>query len=1319
MSFSHTRAMGLILALAVTATSLRAQEPHPEVLANLKRIHKAFEAYRKDHDGTYPPSILKEEGKTRFWPELLKPYLEDTSKPGLVDARGPFFTPYTPMADRRGGKATSVSFGYNKFGLGADAPRFRKGRTLVRVVPHPEKTLLIVECEAARQPGAGWYDAYPNTGILFDRYEGKAHVLFCDGHVELWAPADLNVGGKGGAATNLPPWFGDLSRQAFQKLPEAPAGGKPDAKTNSKETQYDGPLPRITIARVKTPPAIDGVMGRDEWAACSAFCGYRNYVTRRLDSEDVTTFCGYDDRNLYFAFLVPMRPGQELNARTTRHDGPVYKEDGVEAILLPQGETDIRQVCVNAIGTVFDRIGSDASWNGQLQVKTGRGAAADLPEGVTGMEAFWCVEMALPFAEMRLAPPKAGDVWRVNFCMDGGRQRVFAPTFFQYTEEKHFAYMTFLGADQPALHLAGLGPLTYGRLAFTGNVRNAAATPVEAVFDVVAQKRGTRIVEKTGYDEIVGALVKVRHTLAVAAGETARLNKEGNLEDPRLDEIDIKITASAKSGKPLPLYENRMALAILPPLRVEMENYPTNEYVDVRLDATGLSGPLGNATARLRFLDQGGREALTVDAQLKSRNQIQRVAYAALEPGEYQLAVEIRRDGKPAASRAVPFTRMKNPPWFRNDIGKSRIVLPPFEPITYAAQSVSMWGRTLTWNNDSLLPAAVESAGKPLLTSPIRFVVTVQGKEHALNLDKFNFTQRDEDRGEMTLSGRAGPFSARATAWVEYDGLLWTTVELTASGGAAVPVEACRVEFPLANKEPLYYHGVPDRGMTGAVKDQPLEFPFQFFFWVGGCERGIGFVVESMEGMALADSGCANRLTPGEDGVLWQVNLIERPVTRTRLKYAFGIQATPVKPLPPDYHSWLVGNWSSLKKGMVHDFGKVMDYAVVWPQYKGPPETWERTAFSNPMSDRADRIGRKVKQLHKLGIPALLYHAPLNFTDDAWPEHTTYASEWMTAPRGRWKAFDFVQTRACSRSSFPDFLIQSFRKTIRDAQLDGLYFDGAGSGPCTNRHHGCGWVDEAGKAQPTWPVLANRAFNKRVAVMLHEEVQPRAKASYASAHRPKDWPGGYNWIHISGAVTPPMYSFNTAYFCGEWFKGRIQRGVGYEDMLTLDTFRPRYLSQPWGVPNVFLPITPESRSGPEKSRQTECILAYMLPQGVPVFGRYLNPSVRRTVVRAMVDFDTRSAEFTPPWKPHAAVRINKRGKDDVIMGVWSKKNAMLIVIGNTGAEAGRVTLVFNNGQDIKVLHVFPKPENGDTIASPPHFDVELGAHTFRMLWVTF
>jgi len=206
------RIVSIVAMLFGSLMTLPAQEPDARVVENLKAIYVAFEAYRADHGGAYPPLLIKgDDGQSVIWPELLKPYLQDGSPDGRVDSDGVFFAPYIPTEEKRDGAAAVVSFGYNRFGLGRDAGgKSADSRREVTEVPNPDNTILLAEVDAPSQPGTGWHAAWADPQLDFARYDGKSHVLFASGRVALLSPEELVTTGR--ADTNEAPWYGDLSK---------------------------------------------------------------------------------------------------------------------------------------------------------------------------------------------------------------------------------------------------------------------------------------------------------------------------------------------------------------------------------------------------------------------------------------------------------------------------------------------------------------------------------------------------------------------------------------------------------------------------------------------------------------------------------------------------------------------------------------------------------------------------------------------------------------------------------------------------------------------------------------------------------------------------------------------------------------------------------------------------------------------------------------------------------------------------------------------------------------------------------------------------
>lgn len=79
---------------------------------------------------------------------------------------------------------------------------------------------------------------------------------------------------------------------------------------------------------------------------------------------------GYDGHNLYLAIRCYDSRGNNLTARCTEPDGPVWRDDSIEIFIAPQYKgTDYYQLVVNPLKTMYDGHGSDRNWNCDWKVK--------------------------------------------------------------------------------------------------------------------------------------------------------------------------------------------------------------------------------------------------------------------------------------------------------------------------------------------------------------------------------------------------------------------------------------------------------------------------------------------------------------------------------------------------------------------------------------------------------------------------------------------------------------------------------------------------------------------------------------------------------------------------------------------------------------------------------------------------------------------------------------------------------------------------------------------------------------------------------------
>ena len=165
----------------------------------------------------------------------------------------------------------------------------------------------------------------------------------------------------------------------------------------------------LAIARLEGPPAIDGVLGLEEWAQATRRSDLRQAspIEFALPSEETVWYFAYDDTALYVAAIARYDDPTSLIANVLRQGASLDDDDSLN--ILVDGFNNKRSgylFALNANGVRDDAIftnGVDRSdeWDGIW-----RGAASRTESG-------WAMEMAIPFNTLTFDP--STDTWGLNF----------------------------------------------------------------------------------------------------------------------------------------------------------------------------------------------------------------------------------------------------------------------------------------------------------------------------------------------------------------------------------------------------------------------------------------------------------------------------------------------------------------------------------------------------------------------------------------------------------------------------------------------------------------------------------------------------------------------------------------------------------------------------------------------------------------------------------------------------------------------------------------------------------------------------------------
>lgn len=672
--------------------------------------------------------------------------------------------------------------------------------------------------------------------------------------------------------------------------------------------------------------------------------------------------------------------------------------------------------------------------------------------------------------------------------------------------------------------------------------------------------------------------------------------------------------------------------------------------------------------------------------------------------------------------------REEKPVWLTSQIydeyaQQDRVPM-PWQPVQVRGKTISIWGRSMKWE-DNLLPSSIQSQGRELLAAPIQVTVKLSGKEYPVPLHRFRILQRKQSRIDFLTEGEVRGLHFRAEMFVEFDGLLWVTLKVK---GKRRKVDEMRIVVSLVAKHLRLYQTFA-RALAGWIPDKPLRLPWladakegivNFYHWFGDEDGGLGFTYTSLQHWVLKSEDNFCTFLPDLKRPKYVINLVERPSFLDGRVFQFGIQATPIKPLPPDY-SMMKGSTVRFEPWQaMNQIADDVDMALVWPV---PAGTAMRSLNDPYHVDR--KVLEEVKEFcHRKGIAFLgVAHCPHRISP-LNDEFARYADEWKRLPENVLEWEKVPHYMACGKSyTYRKWLFYGWAiENILKLGLDGLYSDGwmTGQMGCNNPRHGCGWEDEQGKRHLTVPVLEGREFNRVMCLFLEDHV--RAPVPKTAPER-AGFPRYHFWMH-SWEFVPSVMGFATEWLTGEFAAWPLQgpsmrtpEGT-YGKCLGLGLFRARCLSTNWGVPNLFDPIMPEAGENPPTDRQTRMAYAWFLPHGVPIgLMEYMNVKTVVKVSEVFRRFDARKALFSPAWRPNPYWVIESPVDPEVMVAVWqhpSQRQVLAVISNLKVTENVQVRLRWTGSPQPHIRNAL----TGETLSlKDDRLDISLPSESFELLWV--
>lgn len=691
--------------------------------------------------------------------------------------------------------------------------------------------------------------------------------------------------------------------------------------------------------------------------------------------------------------------------------------------------------------------------------------------------------------------------------------------------------------------------------------------------------------------------------------------------------------------------------------------------------------------------------------------------------------------------------------WEFNKLGTSRVVVPPFTPLQVtkatktAPPKINAILRSHAPNSFGLWDQ-VTSQGIDLLTSPMRFVAKVNGAPVKWSTSPLVYNEQAADCVRTTASFQGGPIKAQVLSEWDYDGMMKVTLDLSPQDAAhPSTVDSLDLVIPLKNNEcPLmhwisefYKYNYAGYAPTGTgdvwsslgknmVPGGQVWGTFLPYIWLGGVERGVCWFADTDKDWSLDDNKAALDLFRSATSLVLRVHLFNKPTLLDKSRrIVFGLQATPVKPMPATdngktWRSWMVGGFpkNTTNIGILSSepmWGGEENFMSVYPVGRDF-SIFEEIAYRRSIGDVHGGWPDQVKWFDKYQdqtrredyrsalIPGLgvaenpNHHKVIIYVD----------------PRGSEDSLLMEETRNyCPRPlagnvwdepvrSWQDFWLFYGRKTLTTKPrpaVDGFYYDEAYLKANFDTVSGDAYIRANGKLQPSLGIFSWRELVKRTATMYHELGLPPLIE-----------------VHMSNNCVAPILSFANINLDWEWNYGLTDFQTRFSPELILAESLGRQCGT---VPMGLGGIHTDKGSPPEAefARLTRTLLAVCLVHEIKPWAWHDGNEAARAY-KPLMEFGYGLDDCTvyPYWTVPQPVTVNGGTTKTLVAKRAGKAIIIVSDFGNTRTPTGITLNVNPTMLGLPVKYMAKDVISGEVLpVAGSKVKVTLPYHEFRMLLI--
>lgn len=605
-------------------------------------------------------------------------------------------------------------------------------------------------------------------------------------------------------------------------------------------------------------------------------------------------------------------------------------------------------------------------------------------------------------------------------------------------------------------------------------------------------------------------------------------------------------------------------------------------------------------------------------------------------------------------SREFEKAAVNEPEKYRNRIGVSDKVLPPWTPIRLAQKgsrtTVEVWNREYAYGE---MPGEMSiNIGGTVFADKASLHLKVNGADADLKTAPLRIRRNTPAAVDLLQKAENDALELSAFHTIEYDG--FDKMKITITAKRKFVLDDLALVIPLEKAAAKW-------SVTSMTTADPLTvkraYAFMPHFFIGSEYKGIGFTANSDEHWAPVENPSALTVDPGEKKVFFNINLVKQgtPLNAGEtLSFEFALQGTPIKPMVRN--AWRerfshIRPYCSELDCLTPRNGKTK--LQIYKEYGTRGFTLWRIdkPFSYPPipgSDYCRKVTPIVKKAHEYGMTVFPYAIGFLFSELApeWNDRDLYLATplkdfgingQLAEKETGVKQHTFY---ICLNPATQDLLLYKMRQSMLANGFDGVYLDGtADDRPCQNENHACGYILKGRKKRKaTFKSFEAREFMKRLYTMIYELRGDK----------------GVIDLHTSGAFNPSAVAYATTTWSGETLP---KTPLFYND-LTPELCRAAYLGWNLGTSNEILHYATHAGYTPA--------MAVALVHDLPVRpGHFYEMDEMAKVWKIRDAFDCDNAEFIPYFSEACPVTSPQEG---IYVSVYKRKDDRLLVIASNLSE---------------------------------------------------